>query len=218
MKKGIICLASLLLMFGFGSSSAYALGIGVYASGGGGSADWDEDTGGRLYSGDTTHMSYGLAFDTNLAKEKLFSYQLNIGYLKLNNEFSDVSLTGSRWSKLDMDGVAIANDFGFGMLTGNNMRIWIGPELRLAWLSGKPEGQPQFDIDLFGVGIGVVLGANFNLPGVTIGAKAGYLMMEYNGEGSGNVTTTGYEWTNYNAEEKMVYVGVTVFFRTSGDR
>ncbi len=111
-------------------------------------------------------------------------------------------------SDLKLGGLMISNSFGFGIVRTDGFRLWMGPEIRLAW----PKGSDSLnDYDFFGGGVGPVLGMNFNLPGtVTFAVKAGYLFMNYEGDS----TTSFYD---LDIKERLIYVNIGILFRSPGD-
>jgi hypothetical protein len=205
----------------FGLSNANAAGFGFYGTGGLGTADWSGDYDSRIsnFRKDTNHLGLGLALDTAPARDNLFNYHMNIGYDRFSNR------GGGAWGEADFEGVLLSNNFGFGALINPTTRLWFGPELRLEWAEGSPKQYPDYKINLFGVGIGPVLGLNFNIGQKhTIVVKAGFQYLHYYGEGIGNFahTTNSQATSSYNYEydvtEKLYYVSLEFLFRTSGDR
>jgi hypothetical protein len=215
-------LLTLLVVFVCGSSQAHAAGFGLYGSLGGGRADWtvDETSLTTLDFGkDTGHVSVGLAMDTAPASNKLFNYQLNLGYDRFRNT------GGGAWGPADFEGLVVSNNFGFGSMISPTTRFWFGPEIRVTWLDGHPEHFKNYKVNLFGVGIGPVIGMNLNYDDThTLVLKMGYQYINYVGEGNGrfNHTTNAADTISrnydYDVTEKMLYVTVGFLFRTSSDR
>ena len=146
-------------------------------------------------------------FDTAVAKDSFFNYQLNLGYDEFTNKspiFSD--------GEVKLGGLMISNAFGFGIVRTDGFRLWMGPEIRLAWPRGSKSG---VDYDFFGGGVGPVVGMNFNLPGtVSFVVKAGYQFMTYNGTVDSSTTYTSYD---NELKERLIYVNVGILFRSTGD-
>ena len=205
MKKVLVlcvCFATVLVL---GTSDARAAGFGIYGSiGGDGSATWTDDSSFTSSSSKvkTAHQGAGFVLDTAVARDSFFNYQLNLGYDKFTNKFA-----GSG-SEVELGGLMISNSFGFGIVRTDGFRLWMGPEIRLAWPKGSQSG---VDYDFFGGGVGPVLGMNFNLPGtVTFAVKAGYLFMNYEGDS----TTSFYD---LDIRERLIYVNIGILFRSPGD-
>lgn len=204
------------------TSSALAAGLGFYGSVGGGSADWSTDSSYFNtfdFDKDTSHIGFGLALDTAPARDKLFNYQLNIGYDRFSNA------GGSAWGNAGFDDFVISNNFGFGGMISRTTRVWFGPELRVTWGDGHPDKYSDYKIRLFGLGIGPVIGMNLNYDDLhTLVLKMGFQYINYVGEGNGrfshttNSDTTYSNSYDYEATEKMLYVTIEYLFRTSGDR
>ncbi len=203
-KLFIIWFACVMAVLGFGMSHANAAGFGFYGSVGSGSGDWTYE-GYPSFDVDTTHQGVGFVFDTNVASDRLFNYQLNLGYDKFTLDDSG--------DKLELSGLIISNSFGFGIVRNEAFRLWLGPEIRLAWSSGSKTG---YDYDLFGIGFGPALGMNFNLPGqVTLGIKTGYQIMSHTGEATEQSTGL---WSDVDVDENMFYVNFVFMFRSGQDR
>lgn len=220
--KSLLFTALLFVVCACGSSQAHAAGFGFYGSAGGGTADWTLDNSSLNslnFGKDTNHLGVGLAMDTAPARDKLFNYQLNIGYDHFSNR------GGSAWGNVDFNGFVISNNFGFGTMISPTTRIWFGPELRVTWADGNPDKFANFKIHIFGAGIGPVIGMNLNYDEThTLVLKMGFQYSRYVGEGNGNFshttnTTTSYSNSyDYDVTEKMLYVTIGYLFRTSGDR
>jgi hypothetical protein len=206
----------------FGVSNATAAALGFYGTGGLGTADWTVDSGSSSstnFRKNTNHLGAGLAMDTVPARDNLFNYHLNIGYDRFSTR------GGGAWGNSDFEGILLSNNFGFGTLINPRTRVWFGPEIRLEWANGSPKQYPSFKIRLFGVGIGPVIGVNFNIGDkYTFVVKAGFQYLNYFGEGEGNyshatnspsINSNRYD---YDVTEKLFYVNLEFLFRTSGDR
>lgn len=205
----------------FGSSQVHAAGLGFYGSAGGGTADWSVDGSSintQNFGKDTGHLGIGLVMDTAPARDKLFNYQLNIGYDRFSNR------GGSAWGSADFDGFVVSNNFGFGTMISPTTRVWFGPELRVIWTDGHPDKYKDYKIHLFGFGIGPVVGMNLNYDDThTLVLKMGYQYINYVAEGEGkfNHTTNAadtFHSYDYDVTEKMLYVTIGFLFRTSSDR
>ena len=204
----------------FGLPDAHAVGLGLYGSAGGGSADWSDRH--SDFRNSIEHLSYGFALDTAPASDRLFNYNLNIGYDIFSNKNTRHS---NAWENTDLEGFLMSHNFGFGGLISPSTRLWFGPELRLEWLEGAPSNFPDYKIRLFGVGFGPVLGLNFNVGERLTGViKVGYQNMQYHGYGRGryshatdSASVSSYEY-NYNIREKLVCVTFEFLTRTSGSK
>lgn len=232
MKKQCYLFLALIVMTGFSASPASASGFGMYGSLGSGSADWHIDgwpdleaqPAGSLgypasdFKTNSEHRGGGFVFDTAVAKDQLYNYQLTLGFDAFNNKDKADGITLST-----MRGLVVGNAFGFGIVRTGWFRMWLGPEIRLAWQTGEtavplvlPPVLGTRNCDLFGAGIGPVLGMNFNLPGyVTIAVKAGYQWMSYYGQMK---TTVMDGFTDVDVDERLAYVSIGLLFRSSDDR
>jgi hypothetical protein len=205
MRRALLLFLVILCVGGMvaGENEAHAVGLGGYGSLGAGSANWSPDNG-TDFKKDTNHFGLGLVMDTAPARDQLFNYQLNIGYDRFRNKNSN------GWGDADLDGFVISNNFGFGALITPRTRFWFGPELRLEWASGTPAKAPNGRINLFGLGVGPVVGLNFNTGAKeTFVVKTGFQIVSY----------FSTDWiSDYNVSEKFFYITLEYLFRTSADR
>lgn len=204
-----------------GLSDAKAAGFGLYGSTGGGTADWTPDMGPNFRKS-IEHQSYGFALDTAPAGDSVFNYNLNIGYDMFSNKNTKKS---NAWENTDLEGVLMSHNFGFGGMITSDVRLWFGPELRLEWLEGSPSNFADYKIRLFGLGIGPVLGLNFNVgERLTFVVKVGYQNTHYFGIGHGHFshTTDGASTVSndydYDIREKLTYVTLELLARTSSSK
>lgn len=216
MKKTMgLFLAIFLLLYFFNSSKAHAIGIGVYGSYGGGTADWNPSADAvDKFRKNASHLSYGLALDTAPANERIFNYNLSIGHDRFKNR------NGNAWGNADLDGVVITNNFGFGGLITKNIRLWAGPEVRVSWSEGSADRFPDFNLRVFGIGVGPSIGVNFNVgERLTFVVKGGYQYMSYFGYGQGmydhltNTASSSHRYY-YSAHEDLYYVAIEILLRT----
>lgn len=216
MKRILGLLLALVVTAGI-VSNAEAAGFGVYGNVGSGSATWKPDyfyISYLVYSpdawkADTLHEGIGFVLDTAVAKDNIFNYQLNAGY----DKFSSDATAGGR--TLDLRGVMMSHTFGFGIIRTSGLRVYLGPEIRLAWQNGS---EPGYEYNLFGTGIGPALGINFNFSGnVTVAVKAGYQMMNYEGEADELLMGALADY-DLEVDEKLVYLTVGLVFRSAGDK
>jgi len=142
--------------------------------------------------------------DTAPARDKLYNYNLTVGYGIFRNT------NNAAWGNADLDGLIISNSFGFGTLITPKVRIWFGPEIKVTWVDGSPHNYSNYKINLFGVGKGLVLGVNFNdSEKLTTVVKMGFQVFDYVGEGKGffshetNSASTSYLRRDYDVREKM---------------
>lgn len=204
-------------------STADAAGVGLYGSLGAGTADWDDDGYSSSYSNfstDTDHKAAGFVVDTNLAGDDLFNYHLNLGYETFDiTDFriAPTSFSPGIVSDLQMKGIVMTHAFGFGATVAPGTRFWMGPELRLQWAKGTPEKAQDVDVKMFGFGIGAAAGLNFNLPKVTIGLKAGYDLVIYNGDVEGHVSAASLS-ESYEVDARIFYVNLEFLFRSRWDK
>lgn len=113
---------------------------------------------------DSHTVGFGVAFDTNLAQDRLFNYRLNLS-LELVDQ--DVSQAGVH-NQVQGTNVALDQTFGFGFVRTPRFRVFMGPSIHL----GVGEIDDEIDVDGFEfdyeetsvtAGIGPELGVNYHL-------------------------------------------------------
>ena len=192
------------------ASPVYAVGFGLFLNGGNAEAKWDGDL--LNANTDGNHLDFGFSLDTNLATDRLFNYRMELG-----KAYWEVDRFNNQGATADLDGMVLNQDFGFGGLVSDSVRLWLGPELRLTYLNGELNDVAPTDIDLFCYGFGAVVGADINFPGrLTLSAKAGYVMMSYYGNGPN--WDGSWQKSDYAIDEDLIYAGLTLFFRTKSSR
>ena len=193
------------------ASPVYAVGFGLFLNGGKAEAKWDGDFLNADTDGD--HLDFGFALDTNLATDRLFNYRMELG-----KAYWEVDRFNNQGATADLDGMMMNHDFGFGGLVSDSVRLWLGPEVRFTYLNGEINAVAPTDFDLFGFGVGAAVGANVNFPGrLTLSVKGGYVMMNYHGNGP-NYDGVTWQKSDYEIDENLAYVGLSVFFRTRSSR
>lgn len=198
MRKILSIMACLGLVLALGAPDASAIGLGVGFNMGSATSDIEVD-GSPIgeYDFDTTDI--GLVMDTNLSGVSSFNYRLTLA--SASAEYKDLVFD-------DLSGFTIVNDFGFGIITDPDFRLWMGPEVRLSWISGTATG--QFELDVFSFGVGPVIGGNINIgESFTIALSAAYLLQTTNGDAwdlFGN-------YSDWSTDEEMFLFGVNLMMR-----
>ncbi len=101
----------------------------------------------------------GLAFDTNIGKDKLFNYRFGLEFMKQEIDAENgVACSG------DCDfgtRVNLVNTFGFGVLRTQTVRLWVGPRINIAydWDTGD-NGYARVGFEF---GVAPAVGVNVNL-------------------------------------------------------
>ena len=112
----------------------------------------------------------GFVFDTNIGKDRDFSYRLNLEYSLADLEDSS-RLYSSDVSKHKYN---IINTFGFSVYHSRYVRLWAGPRLNIQYehVSSSSNIRRQ---NSYGIGIGVATGLNVHLgPKVSLAADIDY--------------------------------------------
>ena len=229
-----ICLIAAGVIFSspFGINCAHATGIGFYLSRGSGDTDFNEDydDDDSWYdlesSGDAKFSGYGFILDTAVAKDKVFNYRLQIGYEDVEYDLDsvyyedlnmDISASVSNF-ELDIDRFVLDNTFGFGIVRIPNFRLWIGPQLRIGYMSGDGTydiGGTKRNLDFDGLVLGLapVIGANFNfINNLTIGVDLGYRFNFF--VGSLDKTSAGlFDSGNFYGNDDTFFINFAFIYR-----
>lgn len=234
MKKGF----GFLLVFMFVTvglaTNAVALGLGGYLTLTGQTTEWDVDydidngnDGSEDWDAKEGTAGFGFVLDTAVARNELFNYRFQIGL-----ESSSVELdTDDGDATAKLAGIAMTHDFGVGVYRTKDVRVWIGPELRMAFKGGTIEydNEPDnVDIDdgdwtigTFQYGIGPVVGGNFHIGNnLTLAVKTGVLWEKMTGAGesegtvivNGNQEDFDVDW-DYESSDVYFFITFSVFYR-----
>lgn len=207
MKRRSVFLLSVLCAIGvlIGAANAYAFGFGPYFEYAVGSASYDDHDEYLDKDSDIDVTGLGIVMDTNLSRPRLFNYRLNLGYNWLDGEGRD----GWRVSLENTFGFGIIKKEKFRFWLGPQLHL-SGGEMDItpiissdflaklyADYSSGPGGNPESVTDnysfngfatesasFYGLGLGFVTGANFQLPRVgsvcvELGARYQYNAVEY---------------------------------------
>lgn len=214
MKKRIMIRGFfVLIVLVFFASNAHAIGFGFNLTGGGGSTDWEanhewDSSWDFDFDTDDKRGGIGFIFDTAVAKDTLFNYRLNIG-----SEAVDYETDGG--GTFETTGWFMAHDFGFGIVRKGRLRLWVGPEVRLSYSEGEMDINKDWEMNVFSIGVGPVVGLNVNFgKTLTLALKAGALSM-----GSGGILEDNFWEDEYNLEGSGSYsfVNVGLIFRIGND-
>ena len=200
MRKILSLLACFSLLFAFGASEAMAFGLGLAYNQGSGTSDIEAD-GVSIGEYDFDTSDIGLVMDTNLSMDSTFNYRLTL--TSASAEY------GNNLVFDDLSGFTMTHDFGFGIVKQPGFRLWMGPELRLSWISG--DGNTGLsELDVFSFGLGPVLGGNINIGETfTIALTASYLFQTTNGDAWDNFGV----YRDWSTDEKMLFVGLNLIMR-----
>lgn len=185
MKNGMLVGVVLIgLLACFIATPAVAVGFGIFGELEAGDGDFEFDFSDE-FDVDVDVFSVGLAFDTDPLGEKVFNYRLNVGYsrLELEDDYSDT---------LELDGFIVDNTFCFAMVRSPNMRVWLGPQVRVGYYSGESDTSyyvddfdagDDIDVELVTFGLAGVVGANFRMGySGAFGISGGVRFSGYAGE------------------------------------
>jgi len=107
------------------------------------------------------HAGGGFALDTGIGRDRVVRYRLHavLEGIHVKEEGPD---------KDGLSGFALDNMIGFGLIRKDEVDLWLGPDFRFGWFSGKYDSGPA-------LGIGVAGGYDIALaPDLTLSFVAGY--------------------------------------------
>lgn len=197
-------------------TNVYAVGMGVTL--GSGSESWDSDTDElnntytfQRHSGDRKINNFGFVMDTTVARDMLFNYRFS-----LVNEENKADVSGYN---IDMKGISMIHDFGFGVVRNRFVRFWIGPELKAAFyndISPSFSTTQTFDGNVWGFGVGPAVGVNIHMPRVVSFSITGayYVFSQY--FGSYDVTNsngTFFDTVDVDDSSTGLFINASILFR-----
>jgi hypothetical protein len=173
MKKKFVFICIVFITIPLSFRELYALGLGGYLTGKGGVSTLKVE---KTNSSVDYGVGAGFVLDTAVASNDYCNYRLNVGY---ENTIKSGTPFFGGWS---MHRISISNTFGYAFFRNKFMRVWMGPQIELACQFNvasertngiNPHGfyynMPFFenrvvsiDFALFSLGLGAVLGVNFN--------------------------------------------------------
>ncbi len=119
-------------------------------------ANWMDD--GFVQDGDQAHaIGLGVAWDDNLAMDKLLNYRVNIGLRQLIPSEGD--------DELHLTGISGQFTLGFGLVRDERMRVWLGPSIGASYLICGDCAGPGDNADAHqaSIGLGPEFGLNYHL-------------------------------------------------------
>ncbi|WP_345976892.1 hypothetical protein [Sulfurimonas sp. HSL3-7] len=148
---------------------ASAAGMGVYVPiSVANSSSVTNDSNGDVDTDYSPSAGFGVAFDSNIGKDRLFNYRLGLEYMN-----AKIDTTDSRYEE-DFARFNIVNTFGFGVLRTKVVRLWVGPRVNIAW-NWRTDDPYDYTEAAFELGIAPAVGVNVNLgPVVSLGADLDY--------------------------------------------
>ncbi len=187
---------------------ANAFGIGVFVpvyGTGGGTYTWDDE--GNETDYDLSYSGgFGIVLDTKVAKKGLFNYRLNLGYHKATHTYNDYDVEDFKYYTMD-------HSFGFGIVKTRFLRLWMGPQLRLAYMNYEiSDDSGTYSQYGLGFGIAPVLGANFNFGKVfTVAMDLGYRFSSY--AGTAEFDGSYYDTNDFTKSSQTFFVNLSLIFR-----
>jgi hypothetical protein len=193
--------------------SARAVGLGAYFEYGyaNGHLDFDDETFGYDIGDldyDTNRVGAGFVLDTNVARDRLFNYRLNVGYQRSSRHFDGLE-------DEDSNGLSLNNTFGFGFYRTPQLRLWAGPAVRIN-VDIFDTGGSEFDVIDYSIGGGLQAGVNFHTGDhftVSLAVGYGYMYVSKFFDPSDKERSSH----SFAGGEHLVNVGISILFRMPGD-
>lgn len=205
--KVLLALGSILLMV---PSTASAVGYGMnftYGHRMGDLSDVDDFINDLEWT--SNDFAFGFTLDTAVAKDKVFNYRMNLNYERGIIDLKIAGLGSADDQK--SNGMAMDHIFAFGVVRNDNMRLWVGPAIRLSVSGIDQSGYNGIEADF---GFGAIAGVNIHMSDlISAGLTFGYT---YNGAIAGT-DTVGID-TAFTGGLHRISAGVVVLFRGRGDQ
>ena len=107
-----------------------------------------------------TSPGFGVAFDSNIGKDKLYNYRLGLEYRNATlDTINNHSYTGTYTKSM----FNIVNTFGFSVYRNETVRLWIGPRLNIQFETSEHSRSSNYSNSSFGIGIAPTAGVNVSL-------------------------------------------------------
>ena len=128
---------------------------------------FDSDTSSTTYTHTyeyKTSPGFGVAFDSNIGKDKLYNYRLGLEYRSADMDTASSNLDD--YGTVTKSTFNIVNTFGFGLLRTETVRLWVGPRLNIQFTGESHSARSEYSRAEFGIGIAPAVGINVNLGNV----------------------------------------------------
>lgn len=218
MQKKVLSILTIMLitvLFAL-PQQGYGFGMGIYVPFGTGSGTFTlTDLSDVELNYDGTYAGgFGIVLDTKIARDGLFNYRLNLGVINGSNTYEGgTEQNGYKYYTLD-------NSFGFGVVRTSWLRLWIGPQIRIAYMNMEDNSNGYTEkINGVGFGFAPVIGANFNFgPVFTAALDLGFRFSSYAGtwDYEGYNEYSGYydTWNeSFTRSENMFFINFSLLFR-----
>lgn len=197
MKRTILCaLAAAAVLFGAGNSLATGFGGQIGFGGGAGTFEYDFP-GAEEMDVDASSFGIGFLMETAPLSTELFSYRLGVGLEGLNLE-DDENVTA------ELGGLTIDNTFAFRLAGDSTWRLWVGPQVRLAFYGGETDKKvlgDKIEFSASAFGLGPAFGGNWSVSdNLILGFDTGIRWTGYSGTA---------EWGSYSED---VTGSTSIFF------
>ena len=149
-----------LLMISIFSFSLYAEGVGIYM------LNVINEKGYDSYEDDYGYSpGIGLSFDTNLGKNKIFSYRLNFEYYRADGTDTYRPFDSNIDVKYDIhkNVVSVVNIIGFGVYRSKHIRLWLGPIVSVNSENTNAHHDYEDAFTNNNLEVGPVTGLNYNI-------------------------------------------------------
>lgn len=200
---------------------AHAAGIGANFTYG-----WSdgrvEDTGDFFRDINTGADIYevGLSFDTNLARDRLVNYRMNLNLQIIEQKLNQ----GPGKARIDGAGLALNQLVGFGFIRTRRVRAFIGPTIHLG-IAGFDEHdtvrgvRSEYEEALFTAALGPEIGINYNLGRHFTVSFTGYYRYGLQLQGFDSpFETSGSSDRVFVGDEHRAGLTTAIYFRFGGDQ
>jgi len=106
----------------------------------------------------------GIAFDSNIGRDRLFNYRFGFEYSKTKTD----DWWGQDIATLTKEKFNFVNTFGFGLVRTRDVRLWVGPRINIQFQNSQGELRNSVEYasieqSSFGIGLAAAAGVNVNL-------------------------------------------------------
>jgi len=217
LKRNVFSTAVIVLsLFFLLPNNAFSFGIGIYSpvfgtGSGDGTLSFDDFDDETDFDFESDHGGIiGIVLDTRVARRGTFNYRLHLGVERGDNDYM---VDDGAFNRYVLD-----NTFGFGVVQTRVVRVWLGPQLRLAAISHTDdENDYTFEVSGVEFGLAPVLGVNVNIGRVmTIAAELGYRFSGLAGSWEYSYSDFEYDYSNtgtFSMSERTFFINLAVIFR-----
>ncbi|MBY0398774.1 hypothetical protein K2X89_00630 [Myxococcota bacterium] len=168
---------------------------------------------------ESDEVGFGLVFDTNLARDRLFNYRLNASLAFVDEEVGQAGLE----NQVQGTNVSLDQTFGFGFIRTPSLRVFVGPSLHLGvgriddniHVSGFRE---NYERTSFTAGLGPELGMNFHVGRHLTFSTSAFVRYGFQVQSFQRLFDEGRSDGDFVGGDLRAGLVTSIFFRFGGDQ